>query len=171
MGAETVVIDDSGTDGDLLAEQLDLVHPVHQTATQRAFRLEAHEHDGTLRPPKVVLQMVADAPGVAHTGGGNDDLGGGVCVQRPGLVCAFCDAQPRELKQSAALKGLDGLLIQIAVEVAGEDSGGLARQGRVHVDLKVRYAFHKALLLDLPGMMTLPPLPRVSSMMAARSPV
>ena len=75
--------DNPRPDGDLLAEQLHMVRPVQDAPAQGALRLVAHEQDGGLRPPEVVLQMVADAARVAHAGGGYDDLGPGVQVQLP----------------------------------------------------------------------------------------
>ena len=65
----------SGIDGDLFAKQLHTLGPFQQGAAQCALTLKAHEHHGTLRAPQIVLQVVADAARIAHTGGRNNDLG------------------------------------------------------------------------------------------------
>ena len=93
--------------------------------------------------------MVADAARVAHTGGGNDHFGVGVGVQGAGFLAAFGDVQPREAEQRPAPEVLDGLLVQVACQIAGEDFRGRSRQGGVHVDLEVRGAGDQPLLLDM----------------------
>jgi len=93
VGGQAVEVDDLGPDGDLLAEELHRRDAVDEPPAQAAFRLEAHEDHGTLRPPQVVLQVVADAAGVAHAGGGNDDAGGLVLIEGPGFLAGLGDLQ------------------------------------------------------------------------------
>ena len=93
--------------------------------------------------------MVPDAPGVAHTGGRDDDLGGFVQIQGLGLLAGLGEGQARELEQRPVLQGLNGGLVQIAMQVAGEDPGGLVGQGGVHADGEVRVGPHQAPLLHL----------------------
>ena len=95
--------------------------------------------------------MVADAARVAHAGGGDDDLGGGVHVQHLGLLAGLRHAQVGEVEHvGAVLHQLQRRLIQIAPQVAGEDGGGLLGQGGVDVHGEVRVALHHPLVLDLP---------------------
>ena len=86
VGGEALEVDHLGPDGDVLAKQLDGAGSLQQAAAQGALPLIAHEHHGALGPPQVVLQVVADASGVAHAGGGDDNFGRLVVVQRPGLL-------------------------------------------------------------------------------------
>ena len=102
---------------DGFTEQLDLRSSIDQGAAQRAHRLIAHEQNGALRPPQVVLEVVADAARVAHAGGGDDDLGGLVHVEQLGLLAGGGHAQAGEGEQPlAALDQLDGLLVEVAVK-------------------------------------------------------
>ena len=64
-----------GGDADVFAKELDLLRALDDLAAERALGLIADEEDGGLFAPEVVLQMVADAAGVAHAAGGEDDLG------------------------------------------------------------------------------------------------
>ena len=149
MGGEAVEVDDPGPDGDLLTEELDRFDAVQQAAAQRALALVAHKDHGGLLPPQVVLEVVADAARVAHAGGRDDDLGHLVHVQGLGLFAGLGDVEAGELEKGAALQSLNGLLVQIAVEIAGENFGGLACQGRVHIHREAGDRLHHALLLHL----------------------
>ena len=86
MGAQAGIVDDLRLDGNLLTEHLDGLCPLQQVTAQRALTLVAHEHHRALGTPQVVFKMMADAARVAHTGGGDDDLGGSVLVQGLGLL-------------------------------------------------------------------------------------
>ena len=77
VGGKPLEVDDLGADGDILAEQPHALGAVQQVASQRTGRLEAHEHHGAVGAPEVVFQMVADAPRIAHAGGGDDVIDGG----------------------------------------------------------------------------------------------
>ena len=151
VGGQAPEIVDGSVDGDVLAEETDLLGPLQQMAAQGPFPLVAHEDHGALRPPQVVLEVVADPAGVAHAGGGDDDLGGLVHVQQLGLVAALGHGQPGEGEQTlAALDELDGLLVQVAPQVTGEDLGGLVGQGGVHHHGEVGVALDQSLLLHFP---------------------
>lgn len=151
VGAEALEIHHLGPDRHVLAEQLHGGHPVQQGPAQGARGLEAHEHHGTVRPPQVILQMVADAARVAHTGGGDDDLGGVVLVQGLGLVHGLRQMQAREVEHmGAVLHQLQSVLVQIAPQIAAENGGGAFGQGTVHVHGEIRHGGHQALILDLP---------------------
>ena len=151
VGAEALEIHHLGPDRHVLAEQLHGGHPVQQGPAQGARRLEAHEHHGTVRPPQVILQMVADAARIAHAGGGDDDLGGMVLVQRFGLVHGLRQMQTREIEHmGAVLHQLQSVLVQIAPQIAAENGGGALGQGTVHIHGEIRHGGHQALILDLP---------------------
>ena len=141
---------DLGLHLDLLAEQLDPVDPLHQGAAQGAHRLVAHKEDGAFLPPEVVLQVVADAAGVAHPAGRKDDLGGRVRVDRPGLVAGDADPQPRERDGVGAgvQQGL-GLGVKAGLVGVPENAGGLDGQGAVDVHREIAVAGHQVFLLDL----------------------
>ena len=81
VGAEALEVHDLSPHGDLLAEHFHRLGSVQQVAAQSPRGLEAHKHHGALRPPQIVLQVVADTARVAHTRGGDDNLGGGVQIQ------------------------------------------------------------------------------------------
>ena len=150
VGRQALKVDDLRLDGDLLAEELDLFNAVEQSAAQRAGRLESNEHDRAVRTPEVVLQMVADAAGVAHTGGGNDDLGRRVHVQHLGLLARLDQVKVREGEHvRAVLHKLERLLIKIAVQVAAEYSRRRLGKGRVDVHREVRRRLDELLILDL----------------------
>ena len=98
VGAEAVEPDDPRPDGDLLAEQLHPLGPVQNPAAQRALRLVAHKQDGGLRPPQVVLQMVADSPRLAHAARRDNYLGRHVKVDFLGLLTCDGKLEPREIR-------------------------------------------------------------------------
>ena len=88
---------------DGLAEQFDIGSTFNEGAAQCADGLIAHKEDGTLRPPEVVLEMVADAAGLAHAAGREDDLRLPIGVDHPGFVAGHADPQ------AGALDGVDAL--------------------------------------------------------------
>ena len=148
---QALEVDNAGIDGDLLAKQFHGLSPLQQTAAQRALCLIAHKDHGALLTPEVVLQVVADPAGIAHSRGGDDDLGAFVHIQSLGLVGGLYQSQAGEGEQIfSPLEDSDGLLIQIAPQVTGVDPGCLCRQGAVHTDLEGGEALHQALVLDLP---------------------
>ena len=150
MGGQALEVDDLGVDGDLLAEELHLIGALQQGTAQRALTLEAHEHDGGLTAPQVVLQVVADAARVAHTGGRDDHLGGGVHVQSLGLLAGLRHPQIGEVEHmGAVLHQLQSVLVQIAVEVAHEDGSGLLGQRRVDIHREIGVGLHQPRVLDL----------------------
>ena len=95
--------------------------------------------------------MVADTAGVAHAGGGNDDLGRLVRVEHLGFLQGLRKPQPGEGEHiHAALHQSQSLLIQIAPQIAAENSGGFAGQRGVDVHREVLNRFDQMLLLDAP---------------------
>ena len=141
---------DLGLHLDGLAEELDVRCPLQQGAAQRAHGLIAHEEDGALLPPEVVLEVVADTARLAHSAGRDDDLGHGVGVDGAGLVAGDADLQARELDGVDALgqQGV-GLLVEAGGVGILEDAGGLDGQRAVDVDREAAVAGDKVLLLDL----------------------
>ena len=151
VGGKALEIHDLGVDGDLLAEHLDALGALQQGAAQSALALIAHEHHGALSAPQIMLQVVADTARVAHAGGGDDDLGGGFLVQGLGLLAGLRHPQIRKVEHmGAVLYQLQGVLIQVAAEVPGEDGGGLFRKRRVDIDGEIRIGLHQSRVLDLP---------------------
>ena len=151
VGGKALEIHDLGVNGDLLTEELHILGPLQQRAAQSALPLVAHEHHGALRSPQVVLQVVANTARVAHTGGGDDNLGDTVLVQGLGFLHRLRHAEVGEVEHvGAVLHQSQGVGIQIAVQIPGEDGGGPAGQRRVDVNREIRVGLHKALVLDLP---------------------
>ena len=151
VGGKALEIHDLSVDGDFLAEHLDALGTLQQGAAQGTLALIAHEHHGTLAAPQIMLQVVADTARVAHAGGGDDDLGGGFLVQGLGLLAGLRHPQVRKVEHVGAVPDqLQGVFVQVAVEIPGEDGGGLFRQGRVDIDGEIRVGFHQARVLDLP---------------------
>ena len=148
--AEAGEVDDLGPDGHVLAEELDTVGPIQQVAAQGARGLEAHEHHGAVGAPEVILQMVADTARVAHTGSGDNDLGGLVHVQQLGLVYRLGQVQTGEAEHmGAVLHQRQSVLVQIAPQIAAENRGGLLGQRAVHVHREVLDGRDQIFVLDL----------------------
>ena len=55
VGGQALEVMDGGVHRDVLAEEADLLGAVEQVAAQGALTLVAHEDDGALLPPQVVL--------------------------------------------------------------------------------------------------------------------
>ena len=150
VGRKALEVDDLRLDGDLLAEELDLFNAIEQPTAQRAGRLEADEHDRAVRAPEIVLQVMADTAGVAHTGGGNDDLGCRVHVEHLRFLARLNKVEVGEGEHvRAVLDKIERLLIKIAVQVAAEYSRRRLGKGRVDVHREVRRRFDELLILDL----------------------
>ena len=66
VGREAVDRVDLGAHGDGFVEDLDRLGPVDDLAGERALGGVADEDDGSLRPPQVVAQVMADAAAGAH---------------------------------------------------------------------------------------------------------
>ena len=95
--------------------------------------------------------MVADTPRVAHTAGGDDDLGGLVDVQQLGLVHRLRQVQTGEVEHmGAVLHQRPRILVQIPAQVAAEDGGGLLSQRAVHIHGEILDGGHQPPVLDLP---------------------
>ena len=95
--------------------------------------------------------MVADTAGIAHAGGGNDDLGGLVVVESPGLLGGLGEGEAREGEQVfAPLNDGDGVVVQVALQVTGVNLGSFGGQRGVHIDLKAGQRLDQTVPLDLP---------------------
>ena len=150
VGGKALEIHDLRFDGNLLTEELHALRAVEQLAAERAGRLEADEHHCAVSAPEVVLEMVADAPRVAHTGGRNDDLGCFVEVEHPGFLGRLDQVQVREGEHvCAVLHQLERGLVQIAVQVAAEHRGRRLGERRVDIDREIGHGLHEPLILDL----------------------
>ena len=135
----------------LFAEQLDGGKPVQQQPPHRPLALVSHKDHRAFGAPQVVLQVVPDAPGLTHTAGGNNDLGGRVAVQRNRFIHRAGKPQAGEADGPKALfQELQRLLIGIAGQVAVVDLGGLQRQRAIHVNAEIGVRFHQSPHLDLP---------------------
>ena len=134
-----------------LAEQLDRGGALDEGAAQSAHCLIAYEQDGALRPPQVVLEVMADAACLAHAAGRQDDLRRAVGVDHTGLVTGHGDPQPRHVDGVDALfqQGA-GLLVEAVRVCVPEDAGGLGSQRAVDVDREVAVPFDQPFFLDLP---------------------
>ena len=127
VGAETLEIDDLGPDGDVLSEQLHAGGAVQQVAAQRTGDWKPHEYHGAVRPPQVVLQVVANAaPRVAHLPLAE--------MMTLGVLSMFSSLDLHRLRQVQAgeaehmctiLHQRQGVVIQIAMQIAAEDGSGL----------------------------------------------
>ena len=69
-----------------LTEQLDRACALDQGASQRAVCLIAHEQDGVLRLPEVMLEVVLDSARLAHARRRDDDLASLVKIDRTGFL-------------------------------------------------------------------------------------
>ena len=93
---------------------------------------------------------MADTARVAHTGGGNDDLGRRVHVEHLGLLARLDQVKVREGEHvRAVLHKLERLLVKIAVQIAAEHSRRRLGKGRVDVHREVRRRLDELLILDL----------------------
>ena len=121
-----------------------------QGAAQRAHRLIAHEQNGALRPPQIVLEVVADAACLAHTAGREDDLWHAVCIDHAGFITGHRDAQPREGDRiNAFFQQSAGVRIKAVRVGIFKDAGRLDGKRAVNVHREVAVPLHKALFLDL----------------------
>ena len=96
MSADSLQAFDPCPDFDGLAEKLDLLLALQDPASQRASRLVANEQDRAFLPPQVMLQMVADPPGLTHAGSRYDHLRPLDKVDLLGILAARRNLQPRE---------------------------------------------------------------------------
>ena len=141
---------DLGVHGDLVAEDLHGLFPVVELAPERAHRLIAHKEHGALRPPEVILQVVADASGVAHAARGEDDLGRPVVVERHGVLFGDGGVQVVKIQRiHAAADERARLVVEKARVGLQKDARGLVCKRAVDVDRKVRMPVHHAGVLDL----------------------
>ena len=141
---------DLGVHGDLVAEDLHTLGAVVQLAAERADCLIAHEQHRALRPPEVILQMVADAAGVAHAARGEDDLRRLVGVERHGVFLRDGGVQVVKIQRvDAAADERAGLVVEKARVRLQKDARGLVGERAVHIHGEVRVAVHHAGVLDL----------------------
>ena len=92
VGGQPGDLVDVGLHRDLLAEDAHPLVALQQAPPQRALRLEADDDHVGLGPPQVVLEVVADPPGVGHAAR-RDDHDAPLAVERPRFVGALrCSA-------------------------------------------------------------------------------
>ena len=95
--------------------------------------------------------MVADAAGIAHAGGGDDDFRLGIGIDGLGLVRGDGGVQSRKYQRVLAPPHDGRHLIVHEVQITlQKDPGGFHRQRAVHIDGKTVVAPDEAPVLDLP---------------------
>lgn len=78
VGTERVVIVDGSIDGDNFAIDAHILLLIEEEAAESIFGAETDEDDARIGVGEVAFEMMEDAAGLAHAGGGDDD-------ERPGL--------------------------------------------------------------------------------------
>ncbi len=141
---------DLGSDLYLLVKELYLLRAVVQRTSERSGRLIADKQHKALRPPQIVLEVVAYASGVAHAGGGNDDLGLLVLIYCSGFLLTDRRMQSGE-KQRIFARAYDGahLIIDIARVALQEYARRLDSKGAVNINGEIIVPLYKTAVFDL----------------------
>ena len=129
MGRQAADREDARLHRILFAEQAHCLCAIDDAPTERAGRLESHEHEGAFGPRDVVAQVVPDAPAFAHAAR-RDDHGAGahrVDLHGIGEVFGEVDARP-------------ALAFEVPVGMACRDLRGGERHGRIDVQVVHRHA-------------------------------
>ena len=149
MAADARQRADFGVHGNVLVKNAHLPRALHQGAPQRALGLVAHEQHGVAAVPQVVLQMVADAPRVAHAAGGQNNLWPLVGVDGLRFLFRKAHGQAAEPKRvDAALYQGAGLGVQIGGGALQKDAGGLVGKRAVHIYGEAVEPLHKAFFFN-----------------------
>ena len=98
-----------------------------------------------------MLEMMADAAGLRHAGGGDDHARPPVEVDLPGLVSADAQLQPLETQRVfAAADQRAHLFIEVVIRTGVEYFSRFNGQGAVHKHREILVAADQSLSLDLP---------------------
>jgi hypothetical protein len=101
---------------------------------------------------EIVLQVVADPAGLAHAGGGDDDLR--LLVEIDGLALLVGDGEPTPglirglCPESSRARASWSKILPVALEI---DAGGLVGQRRVHIDREIPVPGHEPVHLESGG--------------------
>ena len=150
MAALAWKIADLAVDGDILVEQGDLLCAVPELSAERADCLIAHEEHHALFSPEIVLQVMADAAGLAHAARGDDQLR--LPVKVDGLALLRADGEHdagAHQRIDPAVEHAAGRGVEVSPVALEEDAGRLVRQRRVHVDREITVAADHMVDLDL----------------------
>ena len=147
MGGNAIKRPDACANSDLFTEQVDEFGTVQQLSSERTLYLIAHKEHRTFLPPQIVLEMVADPSRLAHTGCGNDHLGGFVHIDLARGVARHREMQPlKPDRVDSSVKQRVCLRIKIALQRVLIDAGGFDGKRAVQPDRKIDHA--KPLFLD-----------------------
>src|SRR5690606_8174962 len=108
---------------DRLTPDLDAARSVDDGATGGTLRLEADDHQVSVRFPRMMLEMVTDPPTRAHSGTGDNDRATVAVIQRARLLRGLAEMQVRQAEARLSHAGPVFLLIQCPV--SGVDLRGL----------------------------------------------
>lgn len=125
---------DAGGDMKLIAEDGDILLPFAQFPAQGLFSTVTYKQDGGVGISNVIAQVVKDASGLAHAGGGDDDRGFLDQVDALGFLHR---ADKTQAFKSEGIVAIEELLINRFVETLGmqpENFGGADRERAVHKD-------------------------------------
>ena len=94
--------------------------------------------------------MMADTPGITHTGSRNDHLRPGIKVDGLGFITGDCHLQAWELNGvDAALYQFSGFFIVAPQQVLLKNMSSLHCQRTIHIYLKIAMSCHHMIQLDL----------------------
>ena len=133
-----------------LAEEFDPLGSVHKGSAKGISSLISDEKNGILLFPEVMLEVVLDTSGFAHTAGGYDDLGTGILIDSSRIIAADRSYEVVEAYRiyAAADEG-KGFLVVAALTVAYEYIRSLIGEGTVHIYREAIVVLYKSLGFDM----------------------
>ena len=105
-----------------------------EQASERAFRLEAADEQGRFRFPKVVFEVVQNAPAVAHACARHDDARTLDVVERAGFFSGFADFETGKCGGERACFCVFGGFFVVKFRVFEVKRGGFNRHRAVEIN-------------------------------------
>ena len=124
-------------DIDVLTEQPEMIRSLQERPPRCSRCLVTDKQDGALRPPQIVLEVMLDPSGVAHTARGDDDLRLLDEIDRPGVVRRDSRLQPVKADRvNPFLKQCRRLFVKILIHPLLKNLRRFICKRRIHINLE-----------------------------------
>lgn len=132
---------------DILAKQVYIFNPVQKASAERSLYLIAHKKYSTFRSPEIVLQVMPDTSGFAHSRSRDDDLRRRVGIdQLGGITCLGQIKAGKSDWIDAFCQQCVGLIVKIFMQCFFIYICRLNRKRTVQIDREI--VWYKLLFLD-----------------------
>ena len=149
MTADSRKIYDRCLDIDLLTKKFYLLDPIEERMTERSRHLISNKQNRGIRSPQIMLQMMADATSLTHTGCRDDNLRLRIHIDHLRFITCDCDLQSVKLNWiHTRLDQFQSSIVKAVCDILVKDIRCLNCERTIDIYFKIRILRQQVFRLD-----------------------